>query len=893
MDPDRWRVIERVLDQALAREPEQWQAVLDASCSNDPELRAEVESLLRQAGNAQSFLASPPLAMAAAIVAESRAGSPDAIAAGRRIGAYRLIREVGRGGMSRVFLAERADGQFEQRVALKLLRPGLDSAVDQARLRAERQILAALNHPNIARLFDGGVTDDGVPYLVLEYVEGKPINAYCDEHALTAAERLRLLLPVLDAVQYAHRNLVVHRDVKPSNILVTADGTVKLLDFGLAKLLEPTSSDESLTQTGQRWMTPEYAAPEQVRADAVTTATDIHQVGAVLYELLTGSPPFGRRNRGLHDLEAAIVRDEPRPPSAAAGVASLRGDVDAILLKSLRKEPERRYSSAAAFREDVERFLKGEPVRARPDTALYRFRKFIRRNVVVSAVTALAAVALLVATALSVHGMREARQERDHAQQALRRSHASVAFENLLFKLLPVGGTPMTYDQLIARGREALERQFRGDPVSRIELGIQFAQHYLQQGNDTAGLLLVRRTVALADSVHDAQMQVRTRCEMAYAFARTGRTDSALAWLGSARPFLSRVPDVERSTLDACQGAEGDARIRSNPDSAAQLYRAIVARAVAAGDTNDADYPNILNDVARALHMARNDRASVRILMHVADLQRGGFGPDPLDQVTLMYNVSAVYSTLGEYRPVREWLARRIALVPSVDSAPQLAEFAAYSYGAILYRLAEFDSAEFWLARALTRPELLSPRWALPTHYMLARIALARGRTDEARRHAALADSIYPKASKLADAPGHRLAYRIATMESRRTGPELAATIGGMLDSIGYKAASTGQWFIEPLLEAATRLVAVGAYDAATRYAEHAERIAAVDSVTGRQSGIVGRADVLRARAALGRGDSARARAVLARAVPALTYGLGALHPATAAAIALRDSIGR
>lgn len=903
MDPDRWRVIERVLDEALAHRPEQWQAVLDEACSTDPELRAEVESLLRQATKAQTFLASPPFALAAAIVAESNNGENETKNAGRRIGSYRLIEEIGRGGMSRVFLAERADGQFEQRVAVKLLRPGLDSELDQARFRAERQILAALNHPNVARLFDGGLTNDGVPYLVLEYVEGKPINLYCDERKLSAVERLELFLPVLDAVQYAHRNLVVHRDLKPSNILVTADGEVKLLDFGLAKLLEPANEDVSLTQTGQRWMTPEYAAPEQVRADTVTTVTDIYQLGAVLYELLTGSPPFGRRSRGLHELEGAIVHDEPRAPSAAASTGAgtgadtgtgkpLRGDVDAILLKALRKEPERRYSSASAFRDDVERFLRGQPVSARPDTALYRFRKLVRRNTVASAATALAAAALVVATVLSVRGMREARRERDHVEQALRRSRASVAFESLIFKLIPVGGAAMTYDQLIARGRDVLERQFRGDPVSRMELGIQFAQHYLQQGNDTAGLLLVGRSVALADSVRDAQMQVRTRCEMAYAHARAGRPDSALAWLARTRPFLSRLPDVERGTLDACQGAEGDAIIRTNPDSAAELYRAIAARSVTAGDTADLDYANILNDVARALHMAKRDRESVAILMHVADLQRKGFGPDPLDQAVLLYNISAVYASLGEYRPAREWLAKRVALVPSLDSAPQPAEFAAYAYGSVLYRLAELDSAEFWLTRAFTRPELLWPRFALPAHYMLARIALARGRGDEVRHQLAMADSIYPKASKLVDAPSHGVAYRIATMDAGDR-PLVAATISRMLDSIGYKPTSTGQWFIDPLLEGATRLVAAGAYDAATRYAEHAARIAAVDSITYRQSGIVGQAQAVEARAALVRGDSAQARALLARAVPPLTYGLGARHPATLAAVALRDSIGR
>ena len=894
MDPDRWRDIERVLDEALAHDPEHWQSVLDASCSNDPELRAEVESLLRQASNAEHFLDSPPVAMAAAIVAESQTPGSEARFKGRRIGAYRLLSEIGRGGMSRVFLAERADGQFEQRVALKLLLPGLDSELDRARFRAERQILAALNHPNIGRLFDGGLTDDGVPYLVLEYVEGKPIDLYCAERNLSALQRLRLLLPVLEAVQYAHRNLVVHRDLKPSNILVTAEGDVKLLDFGLAKLLQPAANDGvTLTQTGQRWMTPEYAAPEQVRAEPATTVTDVYQLGAVLYELLTGAPPFGKRARGLHELEAAVVRDEPRPPSAAAGGhKELRGDVDAIVLKALRKEPERRYSSAAAFREDIERFLTGQPVRARPDSAAYRFRKFVRRNSIPVAATALASVALITATALSVRGMGAARRERDRAQQALRRSHASVAFESLIFKLLPAGGAPMTYAQLIARGRQVLDRQYRGDPVSRMELGIQFAQHYLQQGNDTAGLALVGRSIALADSVGDRQMQARTRCEMAYAYARSRRPDSAFAWLARARPFLSSV-DVERSTLDACEGAEGDALVPTRPDSAAKLYRRIAARFVAAGDTADLDYANMLNDVGRALHMANRDREAVATMLHVTELQRNGFGPDPLDQVIAMYNVSAAYSALGEYRTAREWLTKRVPLVPSIDSAPQEAMWAAYTYGAILYRLAEFDSAAFWLGRATSRANFPLPRFEYQAHLMLARIARGRGRADEAQRQVAAADSLFPKARRSVDVPASRVAYLIAAASPALKGPGAAATIAAMLDSIDYKPSSTGQSLVDPLLESATSLIAAGDFDVAWRYAEHAVRIAALDSITYRQSGIVGQAGLLEARAALGRGDRNAARAIVTRAVVALAYGLGERHPVTLAAIALRDSIGR
>jgi len=307
MEADYWQRVERVLDLALESDPSDWSNVLAGACENDQALRDEVEDLLSRLATARSFLETPPAATAAALISEARRLDGPAPHEGRRIGAYRVVREIGRGGMSRVFLAERADGEFTQQVALKLLRPGLDSALDRHRFRAERQILASLNHPNIARLLDGGVTDDGQPYLVLELVDGTSIDKYCNERRLGVRPRLTLFVAIADAVQSAHRSLIVHRDLKPSNILVTNDGTVKLLDFGLAKLLEPSYGPQVAppTATGHRWMTPEYAAPEQIRGSAITTLTDVYQLGAVLYEVLAGRPPFGTRDG------ACVSRERP------------------------------------------------------------------------------------------------------------------------------------------------------------------------------------------------------------------------------------------------------------------------------------------------------------------------------------------------------------------------------------------------------------------------------------------------------------------------------------------------------------------------------------------------------------------------------------------------------
>src|SRR5688500_8125464 len=313
MNSARWREVEAVLDATLDSDPSTWPAILEQRCAGDADLRREVEALLGRYDSALRFLDSPPVATAAAMVAEAQAATR---AEGKRIGPYRIVRQLGQGGTARVFLAERDDGQFTQRVALKLLRPGHDSEIDQGRFRAERQILASLSHPNIARLLDGGMSDDGLPYLVMELIDGEPIDRYCERCALPVRRRLEMFATVCEATQYAHRNLVVHRDLKPTNILVTSDGRVKLLDFGLAKLLEQRPDDAAAPLTSQHWMTPEYAAPEQVRSEAATTQTDVYQLGVVLYELLTGTLPFGRREHSSWDLAQAILEREPPLPSS-------------------------------------------------------------------------------------------------------------------------------------------------------------------------------------------------------------------------------------------------------------------------------------------------------------------------------------------------------------------------------------------------------------------------------------------------------------------------------------------------------------------------------------------------------------------------------------------------
>ncbi|MCP3978646.1 MAG: protein kinase [bacterium] len=402
MNTERWKRVERLFIAAAKLPAEQREAFVERECSDDAELLREVVSLLRSDEQGEGSLTS--------LVRDGAERAAQAVDAGRvdqRIGAYRVVRELDRGGMGIVFLAQRADDAYSKSVAIKLLRFGLGREDLVRRFKSERQILATLDHPNIARLLDGGTTDSGEPYVVMEYIEGRSIEEHCDAERLTTEERLELFLEVCSALQYAHERSVIHRDIKPGNILITADGMPKLLDFGIAKLLDTDSIEGSVVQTGTstRLMTPEYASPEQIRGEPVTPATDVYALGLLLYELLAGRHPY--RSDATHPGELArlICEHDPRRPSTAVtsvataqgdstaetvGAARrtqparlrrrLAGDLDTIVMTALRKEPSRRYASVRSLADDVRRHLEGEPIRARPTTVFYRVAKFVRRK---------------------------------------------------------------------------------------------------------------------------------------------------------------------------------------------------------------------------------------------------------------------------------------------------------------------------------------------------------------------------------------------------------------------------------------------------------------------------------------------------------------------------------
>lgn len=458
----RWERIEAICESALERDGAERAAYVAQSCAGDRELQREVESLVAQLIASPSFLERPIVDIAGLVTNDLPSDAP----LPATIGPYRIARRIGKGGMGEVYLAIRETEDIRQSVALKVIRRGMSTDDVMQRFRLERRILANLHHPNIARLLDAAATDDGRPYFVMDYIEGVPITEYCDQHRLPVAARLALFQTVCKAVQHAHQNLVVHRDLKPRNILVTADGTPMLLDFGIGKVLAPTDTLTPAPKTSAelRLLTPEYAAPEQVKGGAVTTSTDVYSLGVLLYELLTGHHPYLVGNETRHDVERAALEATPTRPSVMvsqgrAGAApnaahvqqisdlrgthpsSLRrrllGDLDIIVLMALRKEPERRYPSAAALAEDIQRHLDGLPVRAQADTFGYRSRKFVRRHAgaVAAAVTAFAALGATTAITL-VQSRRVSRE----SQRVLQERDKAVEVRGFLLEMFGASG---------------------------------------------------------------------------------------------------------------------------------------------------------------------------------------------------------------------------------------------------------------------------------------------------------------------------------------------------------------------------------------------------------------------------------------------------------------------
>jgi eukaryotic-like serine/threonine-protein kinase len=558
MERDRWQRIERIYHEAMQREPAERGSLLEVACAEDEDLRSEVESLIRYGERPSNFLEKPAMEFMAHILAEDLRAIENRASdtmIGARIAQYRIIGKLGEGGMGDVYRAVRADDQFEMQVAIKLVRQGLDRKSVEARFRRERQILAGFEHENIARLLDGGTTEEGHPYFVMELVEGKPIDEYCDSARLGTTARLDLFRSVCSAVQYAHQRLVVHRDIKPSNILVTADGVPKLLDFGIATILSNDAAYPELerTETALRIMTPQYASPEQLHGQLITTATDVYSLGVVLYKLLTGRMPYRLDSNSPYDLAHAICETAPEKPSSAiirpgpitgrSGPGStspapqsevelvsscrgstpkrlrriLSGDLDQIILKALRKEPERRYASAREFAEDLRSYLRGLPVTARRGTFTYLSLKFAIRHKLVLAATAIFVLVGMIGVAVIAREAQVARIQQARAERRFNdlRSLANSLLFEIHDSIADLPGSTAARKLLVGRALlylDSLSQESAGAPGLQRELATAYERVGDVQGNpyfanlgDTAGAIesyrkALKIRLALADA---------------------------------------------------------------------------------------------------------------------------------------------------------------------------------------------------------------------------------------------------------------------------------------------------------------------------------------------------------------------------------------------------------
>jgi eukaryotic-like serine/threonine-protein kinase len=465
MTPEQFRRLDSLYDAAAALAPAERSRFIDEHCADDEELRRELLAALAADGRS---------GFTGLVERAATAVSVDAAWTGRRIGPYRIVRPLGHGGMGTVYLATRDDAEFHKQVAIKTLKFELDGGPAVARFRHERQILAHLEHPNIARLLDGGTTEHGTPYIVLEFVDGLQIVDWCQRQRLTIDDRLRVFCYVCDAVQYAHQHLIVHRDIKPGNILVTSDGIPKLLDFGIAKLLDSEALAGFHTiHTSAPMMTPDYVSPEQVRGEPVSTSTDVYGLGAVLYELLTNTRPHALHTYDPAEIARVVCETDVRPPSTT-GNRQLRGDLDNIVLKAMQKEPSRRYSSVTALAEDIRRYGKGLPVTARPDTAAYRATKFVRRHRFGVAATAAVGAALAIGVALA---LREAHiAERRFAQV---RELSNTFLFQFYDQVTPLPGSTAVRASIVETARrylDGLSQDARGDKALTLELAAAYGR---------------------------------------------------------------------------------------------------------------------------------------------------------------------------------------------------------------------------------------------------------------------------------------------------------------------------------------------------------------------------------------------------------------------------------
>ncbi|SMO40908.1 serine/threonine-protein kinase [Fodinibius sediminis] len=533
-----WDKVETIIDEALELPEGKRNSFIQQQCEGNPKLKGEVTSLLESIFHSEGWLENPQTYMEDfyhEMSSDIELLSPHDSLTGRVIGAYTIKEQIGEGGMGAVYLAERTDGQFEHQVAIKIIQHGKATRENIQRFRRERNILAGLNHPGIAKLFDGGITEDGFHYLIMEYIEGTPIDEYCQQNDCTVEQKVSLFKQILEAVRHAHENLVIHRDLKPSNILVDPEGNAKILDFGISKLLEEETSAD-LTQTGARLLTPRYAAPEQITESNITTATDLYALGIVFYRLLSGSHPYELDTLSRYQMEQKVLKEAPPKPSdkvsSPAFKKQLRGDLDAITLKAIRKEAGQRYRVANEFLEDLNHYQQGLPVSAHSDTLKYRSKKFLARHKI-SLLTGIGFLLLLIGFG-ALHTTRITQERNSARLEAERATQIKNLFSEILQQQDPFSqpDRDITLAEVLDRGTGDIQRGLEDQPEVKAELLGLLGENYISLGDFDKGENLLREALALYSPSQPQSAQqtyINNLSRIGRVYGRTGRFQQAEA----------------------------------------------------------------------------------------------------------------------------------------------------------------------------------------------------------------------------------------------------------------------------------------------------------------------------------------------------------------------------
>jgi serine/threonine protein kinase len=902
LDPDRWHAASPHVERALEMDPHERSAYLAELRGRDPVLAGDVESLLaaHQALTAEAFLDRPPSAPGG----EAHAG--------RTLGAYTLVSALGRGGMGTVWLAQRSDGRFERQVAIKLPRAALLERGGEERFRREGLLLGRLAHPNIADLIDAGVTSDGQPYLVLEFVDGEPIDRYADRLRLDLRQRTRLVLDVIAAVAHAHANLIVHRDLKPPNVLVTSTGQVKLLDFGIAKLLDDglAGAMPALTHEGGSAMTLEFAAPEQVKGEPITTATDVYALGVLLYVLLSGRHPAGPGPWSTADLVKAIVETVPprmseaarggdRTPALRAAAArkstpdrlvhQLRGDLDTIVAKALKKEPRERYASVTALGEDLDRFLRRQPIAARPDSLAYRAARFVARNRVVVLLSALAAAATVAGAAGTWIQARTARAQRDFAVGQLALADEINDLNRFLLSDAAPSGRPFQVNDLLERAEGILDKQQRRD-ARHVELLISVGRQYWVLDEDDRARRVLEKAYAEARPLPDAPIRAKAACALASALSRGGEMDQAQALFDEG---LSGIPDDPQYALDRefCL-LRGSEIARAAGRSQEGIDRVLDARAA----LEDSPFRSDLHDLRLTMALAESYREANRfadadVLFQSAggQLERLGRG-DTQTAGTLFNNWALTLDGLGRSLEAEALFRRAIDISRDDRAEEAVSPMLLNNYARILFYVGRLQEAADYAERASARASQAGNETVVNQSFLL-RESIYRERGDLDRARAMLAE-VEPRL-RSALPPGH---YVFGALESVRS---LHAAAGGDLpraltladEALALVEASVkatgGGGYLLPVLEVrrSDLLLRLGRPDEAAAQARRTLSSHGASSPPGTPSRTLGQAHLALGPALRAAGDEPGARAAYSAAYQRLRGAVGEQHPDTLEAL--------